>query len=139
VGEQSILHIDFVTFDLAPSIEDRCRVGFLAKEPNWLCCFFQYRPVPSVMPQSLEMRRSDLERPERANASKNLHFLRVVASLPARGSGDGVRKGLDRVGGAIIVEKVGCLHLVSSRIYDFDVFGPCVNNPVTHCWQRRLC
>lgn len=33
---------------------------------------------------------------------KNLHFLRVVASLLAKGSGDGVRKGSDRVGGAII-------------------------------------
>jgi hypothetical protein len=40
--------------------------------------------------------------PLRRNASKNLHFLVVVASLPARGSGEGVRKGLERVGGAII-------------------------------------
>ena len=128
-----------MTFDLIPSIEDYYRVGFLTKESNWLYCFFQYRPVPSVMPQSLEMRRSDLERPERANVSKNLHFLRVIASLPVRGSGDGVRKGLDRVGGIIIVEKVGYLYLVSSRIYDFDVFGPCVNNPVTHCWTQELC
>jgi hypothetical protein len=34
-------------------------------------------------------------------ASKNLHFLRVVASLLSKDSGDGVLKGLERVVGAI--------------------------------------
>ena len=33
----------------------------------------------------------------------NLYFLSVVASLPAKGSGVGVRKGFRRVGGAIVV------------------------------------
>lgn len=70
------------------------------------------------------MRHSDFNPPSRANASKNLHFLLVVASLPARGSGNGVRKGFDRVGGAIIREEVDCLHLLRSRILQFLVFWP---------------
>ena len=35
-------------------------------------------------------------------ALKNLYFLRVITSLLAKGSGDRVRKGSDRVSGAII-------------------------------------
>ena len=54
------------------------------------------------MPQESEIDRKLLVVPYLANASKNLHRLVVVASLPARGSGEGVRKGLERVGGAII-------------------------------------
>ena len=49
-----------------------------------------------------KMRHNNLVPPSQANTSKNLYFLVVVASLPARGLGIGVRKGLQRVVGAII-------------------------------------
>ena len=66
------------------------------------------------------MRRSDLVLPSRAKASKNLHFLRVVASRLAKGSGDGVRNGLLRVGGAIVVVRMVCLHF---SIFNFGVYA----------------
>ena len=68
------------------------------------------------MLQEAEIDRSDRVLPSRANASKNLHFLRVVASLPARGLGDGVRKGLQRVGGAMIKDKGGNVDVQKNAI-----------------------
>jgi hypothetical protein len=98
------LHIVLVTLELRPSIEDLFLVFLFAKSPIVSICFFQYLPVPSVMPHPAEIERKERVMPLRRNASKNLHFLVVVASLPARGSGEGVRKGLERVGGAIFKE-----------------------------------
>jgi len=51
------------------------------------------------------MRRKDFVPPERASASKNLHFLVVVASREARGSGEGVLEGWFRSCGAIIRDR----------------------------------
>jgi hypothetical protein len=87
---------------------------------------------------SVEIERNDLVPALRANASKNLHFLVVVASLPARGSGDGVRNALSRSVGAIEEVEVVCLHfriIVDSKI---GGFGPCARSSVNHCWSYML-
>jgi hypothetical protein len=76
------------------------------------------------MPISAIIARIDLVPPSRANTSKNLHLLVVVASLPARGSGDGVRKGFERVGGAIISCLERWLLMDESREFAFWCFWP---------------
>jgi len=96
------LHVALETFELLPSMLDLGRVLLFASEPIFINCFFQSRPVDSPIPHSREMRRSDFVPALRVKASKNLHFLRVVASLLANSSGDGVRNGALRVGGAIV-------------------------------------
>ncbi len=89
--------------DFLPSIEDLGRSLFFASEPIFSHSFFHLRPQASEMLAFAEMLLNDFEGPSRASASKNLHLLRVVASLPFKGSGEGVLNGFNRVGGAIIV------------------------------------
>lgn len=55
------------------------------------------------------MRRKDFIPAERESASKNLHFLVVVASREARGEGEGVLKGWFRNYSAIIKGRSDCL------------------------------
>jgi hypothetical protein len=68
-----------------------------------------------------------------ANTSKNLHFLVIIASLPAKGSEDRVRNTLLHSVSAIKEVKIVCLHfriIVDSKI---SGFGPCAQSSVNHC------
>ena len=80
---------------------DLGRDFFFTSEPIFMNYFFQLRPVVSPIRHDREIERSDFVPALRVNASKNLHFFRVVASLLANGSGEGVRNGAFPVGGAI--------------------------------------
>ena len=113
-------YVNFKTFKGRPSFVDLFRVFLFAKEPIDSNCFFQSRPVVSPIPQSFEIERNDFHPPSRDNASKNRHLLVVVASLLARGSGDGVWKRWPRRWGAIMELKWFVYIL---RFYDFGVLA----------------
>ena len=100
--ETSILHVALEIFDFAPSIPDLGRDFSFASEPIFMNPSFQLRPVVSPIRHDREIERNDFVLALRVNASKNLHFLRVVASLLANGSGEVVQNGAFRVGGAIV-------------------------------------
>jgi hypothetical protein len=59
---------------------------------------------------SVEIERNNLVPALQANTLKNLHFLVVIASLPAKGSEDRVRNALSRSVDAIKEVEVVCLH-----------------------------
>ena len=82
-----------VTLDLRLRTLERGRVLLFASEPISISWSLHFRPQLSVMPQLAEIDLNDLEPSLRENASIKQVFLVVVASLPARGSGDGVRRG----------------------------------------------
>lgn len=80
------------------------RIELKTKEPIFLYCFFQYRPIPLVIPHSYKIRRNDFVTPLRAKALKK-YYLRVlivvvVVSLLASSSILGVLKRVERVVGA---------------------------------------
>ena len=115
-GETSIWHIDLVTFEGLPRCVYRSRVFLFANSPISRYCFLQYRPVPSLIPHSVEIVRIDFFSVLVDSALKNRVFLRVVASLLANGSGVGVRKGFKRVGGAILSLKWFVYNLITKSI-----------------------
>ena len=66
------------------------------------------------MPHEVEMRLRPRAPLLLTNASKNQYFLRVIVLRPFSGSGEGVRKGFNRISGAII--KVEVVLIISKTI-----------------------
>ena len=110
---------------MCPRIADIGRVFLFAREPIFLYFSSYFWPQLSEILASFEIELNEFILALRAIASKNLHFLIVVASLLVRGSGDRVRNALSRSVGAIEEAEVVCLLvriIVDSKI---GVFGPC--------------